>query len=302
MFSGKTFLITGATGRLGCEAATRLEKLGARVLPIVLKGYPLLPKRVKWSAKTSPIIINTFDDLQRMQFPDFVINFHWRVNRTLAAATQLLYEIDNNINLPRFLWDWLLDKPLHSFLNISSIKVFSYLNKNPISAEIEPRPITPYGIAKVSAEKFFDAHFRNATFRVVHLRLCSVASFGEHPSHLFSQLYQSAFNNLKITIRKSSSCIIYINDVVDLIVNAALKAQKPHYIIAAPIIPNYAIAEKFAEVTGYKINADYIDPSLDNPDPIYISDLQDLRANWTRHTPLEDMIRLIVKLHNHCKK
>ena len=298
MLTGKTFLITGATGRLGCEATIRLEELDAEILPVVLRGYPPKPKRVKWSAKTSPIVINSSDDLKGLQSPDFVINFHWRVNRTLPAATQLLYEIVNNIHLPRFLWDWLLDKPVKALINISSIKVYSYLNQSPISAKTEPRPITPYGIAKLTAEKYLDAHFRNSPFRVAHLRLCSVASYGEHPLHLMSQLYFSAFDNKRIRINRGMTSVMYIEDVVDLIINAAVECKKNRYIIAAPSESNRQIARIFEKVTNRSINAHYNNAPRDISDPIYISDIKDLTASWTRSNSIEEMIKRFVELHH----
>jgi nucleoside-diphosphate-sugar epimerase len=112
-----------------------------------------------------------------------------------------------------------------------------------------------------------------------------------------TQLYLSAFNNEHITIKKSNTSIMYIDDAVDFIINAALISTKPHYNIAAPVVSNYKIAKKFEKVTGYKIIADYIDTPKDNTDPVYISDIQNLKANWTRYTPLEEMINIIVKLH-----
>ncbi len=109
MLSGKTFLITGATGRLGCDTVARLEELGATVLPLVLAGYPVKPKRIQWTAKSDPIIINDAHDLTKLQTPDYVINFHWLVERTLPYPKQLLYELDCNIHRIAFLWEWLTD-------------------------------------------------------------------------------------------------------------------------------------------------------------------------------------------------
>ena len=77
MLSGKTFLITGATGRLGRDTVMRLETLGATVLPLVLHGYPHKPKRVEWLAKSEPIIVSRAEDLNDLDVPDYVINFHW---------------------------------------------------------------------------------------------------------------------------------------------------------------------------------------------------------------------------------
>lgn len=300
MLSGKTFLLTGATGRLGCEIVTRLEEFGANVLPLVLYGYPRKPKRVKWTAKSVPIIIKDAHELNNLQKPDYVINLHWRVNRVLPFTQQLIHEIEHNIHRIALLWNWLMDKQLQRFINLSSIYVFSHLNQNPIPASAEPHPVSPYGIAKVAAERFFDAYFHNCSFPVIHLRLCSVASFGEHPSQLMSQLYMSAFENQRIRINTGhASYIIYIDEAVDIIINAALTANQPRYILATPRRQNEQIRLKFEEISGHRLRADYIDFKSGTPDLIFDTDIQKLRSDWTRVTSLESMIIKIIDLHRH---
>lgn len=298
MLSGKTFFITGSTGRIGCATVHRLEELGATVIPLVFGSFPLKPKRVNWTARSSPIKLNNPDDLNKLPKPDYFINFHWLIDRMLPYTDQLIYEIDNNIHRIDFMWNWLLDKTIQRFVNITSIKIFSHLNQNPISADTEPRPISPYGLAKVSAEKFFDAYFKDTAFPVNHLRLCSVASFGEHPSHLISQLNVSAFGNKRITLNTGHiAYIIYIDEIVDLVINAALTADKQRYIISTSGETIDKIASKFEEISGHRIKAEYIDLEPGRPDPIFISEIEDLQTDWIRRTSLESAIKKIIKLN-----
>lgn len=300
MLSGKTFFVTGSTGRLGVETVHRLEELNATVVPLVLGNYTLKPKRVTWKAKCTPIKINNIDDLNKLPKPDYVINFHWQIDRKLTYTKKLTYEIDNNINQIAFMWDWLLDKSFQRFINISTIKIFSHLNQFPILADDEPCPVSAYGIAKLAAEKFFDAYFQYSSFLVIHLRLCSVTSFGEYPSQLISQLYASAFKDNRIIINKGHmTYIIYIDEVVDLIINAALIAKKKRYIITTSGLTTNKIASKFVKISGHKINAEYIDLDAGRPDLIFISDIEKLQARWVRFTTLESAIKKIVELSSH---
>ena len=195
---GKKFLITGSTGRLGKEICQRLEELNATVIPIILRGYPEQPKRVEWSSSVKPIRIYEKEDLNKLEVPDYVINFHWQVDRTKSFTEQLLYEINSNLTLHEFFWEWLKSKKPKKFINISTIKIFSELNENPVASSTVPKPLTPYGIAKVTAENYFNSLFHKSTTRVVNLRLGSVAAFGEVPTQLLTQLFNSAFNNKKI--------------------------------------------------------------------------------------------------------
>lgn len=300
MLSGKTFFITGSTGRIGCATVHRLEELDATVVPLVFGSFPLKPKRVNWTSRSYPIKVNSPNDLNKLPKPDYVINFHWKIDRTLPYTEQLIYEIDNNIHRIPFMWDWLLNKAIRRFVNISSIKVFSHLNRNPVSADNEPCPISPYGIAKVFAERFFDAYFQDSSFPVMHLRLCSVAAFGEHPSHLISQLYTSAFWNNRITINTGHiTYIIYIDEVVDLIINAALIAKNQRFILTTSGVTTDQIASKFEQISGHKINAEYIDLEPGRPDPIFVSDIKKLQAEWIRYISLESAIKKIIELNQH---
>jgi nucleoside-diphosphate-sugar epimerase len=298
MLSGKSFMITGATGRLGCETAARLEQLGANVIPVALKGYPPKPKRVRWTARSKPVNIMDGKGLKDIKPPDYVINLHWLVDRELSFTDQLQYELDSGVSRISYFWDWLKELSCHRFVNISSTKVFSHLNLNPISAETDPRPISPYGLAKLTAERFFDAYFYRSNFPVIQLRLCSVASYGEHPTHIMSQLFYSAFKKKAIKVNSSHTMnILYIDDAVDLIINAVLHADKSIYILATPPIAVYEIARRFEEISGKKINAELVDSDPKLTNPVFQSDIELLSASWIRKTDLDSMIDKIIDLN-----
>lgn len=299
MLEGKTFLITGATGRLGCALTQRLEELGANVLPLVIGRYPDRPKRIDWASSTIPIRINRKYDLKKIPEPDYVINCHWQVNRKLSFTKQLVYEISNNIHLLNFIWEWLLKKRIDSFTNISSIRIFSHLNNNPVSSDTEPFPIFPYGISKVTGEKFLDAYFSDSLFPVTHLRLCSVMSSGEHPSHLMSQLYSSAFRNKQITINTGHMAyLIYIDEAIDLIINATQTAERKRYLLTKPGIKIDKITTRFEKLSGRKIRGEYKDLEPGISDRIFVSDIARIQADWIRNVPLDKAIMKIIELNN----
>jgi len=298
MLNGKTFVITGTTGRLGCEMAARLEKLGADVQPLVLNGYPQQPKRVPWTARREPIIVEDSGDLKNIKSPDYVIHFHWLVDRTQSFLDQLQYELDCALYRIAYFWDWLKETGCHRFVNISSIKVYSHLNSNPISTETDPRPMSPYGLAKLAAERFLDAYFYRSDFSPVHLRLCSVASYGEHPSQILSQLFDSAYRKKSIRVNSGHTMnLLYIDHAVDLIINAALHTDKLTYVLAAPSIAVDEIAARFEKILGRKLKAEYIDLTPGIIDPLFQSDIDRLDAPWIRRTPLDSMIQKIVDLN-----
>ena len=295
LLKGKTYWITGATGRLGTEISFRLEKLGAEVVPLILPDHYQSPKRVKWIAKTSPIIVKDRSDLTSLPTADHVINFHWLVNRDLSFSEQLLYELEVNIHNNSFLWEWIKDKSIESFLHISSINIYSCLNHSPVLNTTEAQPVTPYGLMKYFSENFFDAIFKDSTFRVAHLRLGSIASFGENPSQLITKLYNSAFNGKHIKINTNHKThLIYIDDIVDLIINASLVGSEKIYNLVSEGWMNEEIAKTFERISKRTLKADYFDfcPGQDNL--LFISDVDKLKADWVCKTSLELMIHKII--------
>lgn len=298
ILSGKSFLVTGSTGRIGCEIVHRLENLGARVIPAVMGDYPLQPKRISWQAETAPVHIQSSKDLEKISHPDYIINLHWLVNRSLAITNQIIYEFKKNVHNLTFFWEWAKDNETPTFVNISTIKVFSHLNQNPISSSTEPKPLTPYGIAKLAAEKYFDAFFQGSEIKVVHVYLCSIASLGEHPTHLFSQLYNSAFHEKQMILNSEQlSYIFYIEEIVDLIISVALYAKENRYILTPTGIINKEIAHKFETIAKLKLNIKNNHVKNLHPTPIFLSDIKKLKQNWIRKYSTEKMIKTIISLN-----
>lgn len=291
----KKILVTGSTGRLGCAVVTRLEELGAIPIPIITKGYELLPKRVKWSSRIDPIQIYSPLDLGKIEIPDYVLNFHWCINRNLNFTEQLMFEIQHNIHNLKYIWDWLLENKIKKIVNISSIKIYSYLNQNPISSNSIPYPISPYGIAKLASENYFNSIFLEANVPVVHCRLSSIAAFGENPNHLMTQLYNSAFNNKKININiEQNNNLLYIDEAIDLIICSALMSDKLSYIIGGENVLNEKTAQIFEVISGRKLNAVYVNSFPKKKDPIFSTDRELLRDHWVRVSSLQSMIEKII--------
>lgn len=281
---------------MGKEICQRLEELNATVIPIILTGYPEKPKRIEWNSSVKPIKIYEKEDLNQLQVPDYVINFHWQVERSKSFTEQLLFEINSNLNLHEFFWGWLKEKKPQKFINISTIKIFSELNQSPVSSSSNPIPLTPYGISKVAAENYFRTLFYKSLTQVINLRLGSISAFGEVPTQLLSQLFNSAFNNKKITVNKGHiSNILFIDEAIDLIINSALTGDKESFLVVGEGQLNEFIGKKFEEISKRKLNVDYIDLNPGIVDPGYISDRDKLKSDWTRYYSLDSMINMIIK-------
>ena len=148
----------------------------------------------------------------------------------------------------------------------------------------------------MTAEKYFEALFHKSRTKVINLRLGSVSSYGEVPSQLLTQLFNSVFNKKKITVNKGHiSNILHINETVDLIISSALVADEGNYLLVAEGNLNEYISQRFEAIAKEKLNAEYIDLNPGTEDSIFISDINKLKSTWTRSYSLDSLIEEIIK-------
>jgi nucleoside-diphosphate-sugar epimerase len=298
-FKNKTFWVTGATGRLGCACTERLHELGADVVPIILPGYPDRPKRVEWPSYIDAVKVSNYDELCHLSRPDYVIHFHWLVNRKIPEFTgQIAYELFHNLFNLSFFWEWLKNNYSGRFINISSTKIFSHLNTEAIiTAETSPRPATPYGIAKSTTENFINAFFSDTDVVPCHVRPSSVASVGEHESHLMTRFIEGGLNNNKLTVNSGHKCyLLFIDEAIDLILSVAISSSQKKCNLLGPGLYNDEIAGKVESILGTKLNADYIDLSPGICDPEFETNLAELKQHdWFRNVTFDQMVAEYLK-------
>jgi hypothetical protein len=132
--------------------------------------------------------------------------------------------------------------------------------------------------------------------KVINLRLGSVSSYGEVPTQLLTQLFNSIFNKKKITVNKGhASNILYIDEVIDLIINSALMDNEENYLVVGDPYMNEYISQRFEEIAKGKLNGEYVDLYPGTVDSIFISDIDKLKSSWSRSYSLDSMIELIIK-------
>jgi nucleoside-diphosphate-sugar epimerase len=294
----QTFWVTGATGRLGCEVTGRLEQLGARPVPLVLEGYPTAPRRWTWTAAAEPVAVATADDLASLPPPDHVLNLHWCVDRELTEEDELLHDIDHNIRRPAFLWMWLAGSGCRRFVNVSSTKVFSSLNLSPVSSATDPRPTSAYGLAKLTGERYFDARFRGTSVVPIHVRLCTLAAAGGHPSQLMPRLCDSAFSDRPVEVNRSHRVhIVHIAEATDLVIASALTLERGPIVVAPPSASVGQIASAFEAQADVSLNATYVDRTSAEAEPELRPNTESLYSDWTRHYSLDELVGAIAREH-----
>ena len=83
-----------------------------------------------------------------------------------------------------------------------------------------------------------------------------------------------------------------------MIINAALTAEASRYIITSRPVAAEQIVSRFETLSGKKIKADYIDLQPGIQDPIFKSDREQLRSQWSRCTSLDGTIKNYIAIRN----
>lgn len=285
--------VTGATGRIGRDVATRLEHLGVTPVPLVLPGFPTTPKRVPWTAAAPPVPVNGPAELDALPTPVAVIHCHWLGDRSLGFAQQLALEVRENIEQLAFLWDRLRELGVAQVANLSTVRVFSHLNGASVDATTEPRPASPYGIAKLAGEHFLDAHFTGTATKVTHLRLATVVCHGGHPSQIASRLCAAAFHGEPVRILTGRPFQpVFIGDVVERLIAAALSGPAGRQTVAAPPLDTGDFARRFAQAAATPLPINYDTSPLAHPDPLVEINPADLPP-----TSLDEMLAALLTGH-----
>ena len=89
---------------------------------------------------------------------------------------------------------------------------------------------------------------------------------------------------------------MYIDEMVDLIINAAISNERETINLIMPSIQTDQIASIFEDIYGRRINAEVIDHSPGIDDPEFLCDIEDLYSDWVRSIPLRQAIKKIIEL------
>ena len=219
-------LITGATGFIGANLARTLSKSGDKI-SIFLKSKPNL-----WRLKD---IISHFDthvidisnpDMIKQKImeikPDIV--YHCAAYGVYPSQKDLNTIIQTNVigsaNLMQVLAKY---NDLEKFINIGS--VFEYGPKLKPAKETDiVKPITIYGIAKVTQTHLAQYFALANNLPTVTLRIFTTYGTYEEPGRLISDIMVASIRNtpLKLACLTARRDFIYIDDVI----NALIKATK----------------------------------------------------------------------------
>lgn len=231
-------LVTGAAGFIGSQLTNELLRQGHNVLAIdcfLPDLYAIEPKKSNWnnliSIGDSDLIKVEFD----MRNDDFTSLPRVTIKNIFNEAampglssnwlqSKIYYEC--NVYALNRLLEFARKQPLNSFVHASTSSVYgthAIGNENQ-----ELKPISPYGVSKLAAEKLIQAYFLQFGLPYKILRYFSVYGPGQRPDMAYSKIIRNLLTDTPFTIygsglaRRSNT---FVSDVVQATIMASEKGK-----------------------------------------------------------------------------
>jgi len=257
-------LVTGGAGFIGSNLAESLSKTSKVT---VLDGYldttyGVLEKHANSENFTKLgidlISGNLCNDDAYKSLKEFDLVIHLAAMPGLPSSwSDPRKYIENNITATSKLLENLNVKSLSKFIYISTSSVYGRFALG--DETTDPKPISPYGVTKLAAEKLLLAHFYEHDVPVSILRIFSVYGPRQRPDMMYSKLFEAALSGREIEVfgdGTQSRTNTFVNDIVDgitLAIEHALPGEIYNLGGGEEVSLNEAISH-VEEITGVKIH------------------------------------------------
>lgn len=228
----KTVLITGGAGFIGSNLADKLIKDGYKVIVVDdlsngKKEY--INPKVKFYQ--IDICSSEIKNIFKNEKPDFV--FHLAAQIDLRKSLENP-EFDNKVNILGGLniLENCIKNDVQKIIFSSSAGVYSETNLIPINEDSLTDPISPYGINKLSFEKYLNYYYQIYNQKYIALRFANVygpRQFKGGECGVIAYFIGNTLNNQESILYGDGSHTrdyIYIDDIVD----ALIIAMKSDYV------------------------------------------------------------------------
>lgn len=215
------FVVTGASGFIGSEVQKRLEELGHQVIAIDKTFHNVAQGQLEIDITSEAIEDVISQDSILIHLAAVSNNKDFESSPSLAlktniVGTQNLYEIASRKKIQHFIFassEWVYPESQHSFPISENVKfdVFSIKSR--------------YGLSKLFSEFMLNEY---CTVPTTILRFGIVYGPRRMPASAIESLTWEAFNQRPIEVKspESSRCFIFIDDLVDGIIEVASNAPK----------------------------------------------------------------------------
>ncbi|MDP6418744.1 MAG: NAD-dependent epimerase/dehydratase family protein [Candidatus Krumholzibacteria bacterium] len=237
-------LVTGAAGFIGSQLSERLLAEGREVLGIdCLTDYydPQIKRGNLSVCLKHPSFQFLEEDLMEADLPSLLDGckrvFHLSAQAGVRASWGADFGIylRENLAVTQRILESLKSFPNVRLVYASTSSVYGQVESLPMREEQRPRPFSPYGVTKLSAEQMVDLYRMNFGLQARALRLFTVYGPRQRPDMAFSRFFRAALREEEIPVYgdgKQTRDYTFVEDIVECFLRAA-EYEGEHFVFNA---------------------------------------------------------------------
>ncbi|MFM2064437.1 MAG: hypothetical protein RLZZ507_4108 [Cyanobacteriota bacterium] len=203
-------IVTGAAGFIGSHLVNTLLQQGEEVIGIdEFNDYydPLFKRKNIANFENSPNFTLVEGDIQFLDLPklfqDVEIVYHQAAQAGVRNSWGQGFRAytERNINTTQVLLEAAKDAPhLKRLVFASTSSVYGDAETLPTHEEIPPKPVSPYGITKLAAERLCGLYHKNFGVPFVSLRYFTVYGPRQRPDMAFHKFFKAVLQDEAIPV------------------------------------------------------------------------------------------------------
>jgi len=299
------YIVTGGAGFIGSHLVDRLVKNGNDVMVI----DNLSTGKKEFVNKDAVLIIGDITDRNLISNvysdfkPDYLHHLAAQIDVRHSFADPLFdadVNIMGSINLLEMARRFRTKRIVFAS---SGGTVYGEPKLKPVSETAPTKPVSPYGLSKLTVEMYLDIYKRNNSIDYVALRLGNVFGPRQNPTGecgVFSIFTLKMLKKERPTIYGDGTATrdyIFVDDVVDAFITATDDSSPSgeYNIGTGSELSTRGVFDLIAKIAGYKEEPNYADPK---PCEVYQISLDIAKAkkmlNWQPKTGLEEGVKKLV--------
>ncbi|PYR56581.1 MAG: UDP-glucose 4-epimerase [Acidobacteria bacterium] len=202
-------LVTGAAGFIGSHLTAALLDGGAQVVGIdcftdyyarSLKEANLAENKLRDRFRFAETRIQDADLAALLDGVTHIFHLAAQAGVRKSWGQDFRVYTDNNIDATQVLLEACVGRPLTRFVYASSSSVYGDGVAIPMREDALPRPISPYGVTKLSAEQLCDLYHVNHRVPATSVRYFTVYGPRQRPDMAFHRFITAALKNSEIVL------------------------------------------------------------------------------------------------------
>ncbi|MBY0549959.1 MAG: NAD-dependent epimerase/dehydratase family protein [Candidatus Obscuribacterales bacterium] len=219
-FANKPILVTGGAGFLGGYLVARLEELGSTVVT--------LDRQKPAPENQNQLVQDSIEHaINLIALEDFQYIFHLAGNSSVPSSVENpLMDLNANIHSTFALLEAIKRasrKP--KLVNVSSAAVYGQPEQLPIKENAQLMPISPYGVSKLTAERYVAAYTKCYGLQAASVRPFSIYGPGQRKQVVFDLLEKIRESPAQINLfgdGKQERDFIFVTDAIEALLLVAV--------------------------------------------------------------------------------